>query len=358
MKLSLTKVERDNYNQWDSFCSLSDDAWLMHTSKWIEFVINYKPELKSENRSFYVMLNNEIIAIVPLTVELNLLGFKEFSFGTNYTPIPALLNGVSDAQKKEIKAYIVEQIDIMAKKESICMAKFRSNTFSPNLDKTFSPLPENGVMEFLLSTFLIDLTQTEEYLWSMLRRNHRRSIKKADTLKVNFFDSTTITKDIFNLYVSTHRKASGRQTRPVETFDIMFDWIVSGEGFLVTVELDGVHIGFEMFSVYKNKVLGFSAANDPEYEDLYFVRHLLEWEAILWMKKQKYTVYDIGFNQYTSLIDSPDDKQLSITHFKKGFGGEKHFIYLVEKYYNKKYLLKIQADRIKQFSESIEFFEE
>jgi len=134
----------------------------------------------------------------------------------------------------------------------------------------------------------------------------------------------------------------------------MYYWIKMGLGFLVVVQYQNRNIGFECYVMYKNIVSGLSAANDPDYEHLP-IRHALEWNAILWMKKQGVKYYEIGKQRYGILPYSfPDKKLLDIPHFKRGFGGQAFPLFCVEKYCDKDYFLEIYRERMEKFAASFD----
>jgi len=62
MNLSEKKYESGQEKEWEAFCGTSPDAWFWHTSGWLEYTLNYRPELKSKgNAAMYGMM-----AKVPL----------------------------------------------------------------------------------------------------------------------------------------------------------------------------------------------------------------------------------------------------------------------------------------------------
>jgi len=358
MTAKIVKLTEDKYKDWDRFCEQNDDAWFLHTTDSIQYALNYKPELKSKDLSFLVYRQDEIAAVVPLAIESYANGKKEFSFGAGENIFPALKNGFKQDVREDIFQLIFSEIDRLADQEKVVRAKFRFSTLSPSFLKNTMPvnyLFMLGYLDTSLNTLMIDLNKTEEQLWDDLRRNHRRNILKGENFKVKIYTAKNITKEIFDAYKKMHRKAAGRQTRPDITFDLMYGWLTRNLAFLAVVEFEDKMIGFEYYSVYKNNVEGFSAANDPDYEKDHPIRHLLEWEAIKWMKNQRFNFYEIGLQWYGNLLhDYPDQKQLNISHFKKGFGGFTMPLMAGEKYYDKNYFLEIYQQRINKFALGLE----
>lgn len=358
MDIKLIPLTEDNSQNWNEFCQASDDAWFWHTTDWLNYTRRYKPELKTQNLSFLAYKQDKIIAVVPLTVEIYRKEgdtTREFSFGGAAVPAPVLSNDLDRIEKDLVYNIIFTEIDRLAKEnwvKRICMRQSPLAGSFLNKKFSFNYLMKYDYIDTSLNTQLIDLNKSEDELWKDLRRNHQRNIKKGNMFKTIIFTAENTTKDIFAAYKNMHHRAAGRQTRPDETFDLMYEWLARGLAFLVVVEFENKFIGFEYYSVYKNNVYGFSAANDPDCERDFPIRHLLEWEAILWMKEQKFDFYEIGLQQFGILpYNFPDQKQLNISHFKKGFGGFTVPWFMGEKYYDKDYFDLIYQDRVRQYGE-------
>lgn len=361
MDYKITKLTENEYKDWDEFCLESAGAWFWHTADTLEYILNYKPELKTKNFSFFIGRQNKILAIIPLILEvigLNENYFFEFSFSGcgGAIPAPALSNNLTTAEQDLIYRLIFTEIDRLAAESKVKRLRLRLRPLF--LDKVaeggqYKRLISHGFNDISLSTQLIDLRKEEKVLWDELRRNHRRSILKGDKFEIKFYDNMNITKGIFYEYKEMHHKASGRKTRPNKTFELMFDQAKRGFGFLVVASLNQKNIGFEFYTIYKKQAEGFSAANDPDFEYLP-IRHRLEWEAMLWMKSRDMDFYDIGIQQSGPLpYDLPTAKEINISHFKKGFGGQTVPLLTLEKFYDKKYFCEINEIRKKEFADYI-----
>jgi len=349
--MEINKLTKDKYDEWDDFCLKSDSAWFWHTIAWREYILNFLPEREAKDFSFFLGEKGDIKAIVPLICEINEFEgekFLEFSYQNAAVPAPALANNLSLEQRKLIEEAVFKEIDRLARENKIARARFWISPLSPGFLKKYAAnnfLLNCRFEDISLNTLLIDLRKSEANLKKELRRNHRRNILKGKEFKVSVYAKENIKDEIFCEYKKMHHKAAGRKTRTDKTFELMLKWIKEGWAFLAVVEFNGKKIGFEYYSVYKNNVYGFSAANDPDFGHLP-IRHTLEWEAILWMKKQGFSFYEIGLQQYKPLpYDFPSKKQLNISHFKKGFGGFAVPLFIGEKYYEKNYQLKIRQWR-------------
>lgn len=363
MGFEIVKLTEEKHKAWNNFCLISDDAWFWHTTDWLNYTLNYQPALKTKNLSFLVYKQKIIKAIIPLTLEIYSRAgknYNEFTFGGFAIPAPALANKMVRIEKDRseedlVNELIFKEIDRLAEDYKVMRVWLRQTPLAPSyLNKKIfiNNLIKLGFMDVSLNTRLIDLHRSEDDLWKDLRRNHRRNIRKAEKFQVLIYAQKDITKEIFSAYKALHKKAAGRQTRPDITFDLMYDWLERNLAFLAAVKFENKFIGFEYYSVYKNNVYGFSAANDPDYEKDYPIRHLLEWEAILWMKKNNFDFYEIGLQQFGALLhDFPDKKQLDISHFKKGFGGFLVPWFMGEKFYDKEYFLTVYQERIKKYAD-------
>jgi Acetyltransferase (GNAT) domain len=359
--MNIIELTADKYGLWDNFCLNSNDAWFWHTSAWLGYTVNFKPQLRTKSLSFFVYGQDRILACVPLTMESKELSgeiFNEFSFGGDAIPAPIYNNDLVADEVVTIQEYIFREIDRLARRNNIVRASFRQVPMARSFidgPKQHNYLLKYGYVDISLNSQVIDLKKEEGALFNDLRRNHRRNIKKASALRTLIYTADNITREKYMAYKEMHHKAARRKTRPDITFEMMYDWLKQGCAFLAIVSLDDKQIGFEYYSVYKNNVYGFSAANDPDYEYLP-IRHLLEWDATLWMKRQGYAYYEIGLQQYGTLpYDFPDKKQLDISHFKRGFGGFTVPFFIGEKYYSKEYWLRINESRDEKFLNNYEF---
>lgn len=361
MKFEIVRLTPDKYKEWDYFCLESDDAWFWHTTDWIEFIVNREEELKTQNLSFLVYQAGRLKAVAPLAIETHQSAegeVKEFSFERWSIPSPAFANNLSRVvhdrtERDMLEDFVFKEIDRLAARHKVVRGRLDQTPLAPlflNHSIAFDYLMKFGYNNISLHTQLIDLQKPLEELQNDLRRNHRRNIKKGGNFKVVFYTAKDSTPAIFNAYKEMHHKAAGRKTRSDATFALMYDWLKRGLAFLAAAMLEGQPIGFEYYNIYKNNVYANSAANDPDFSHLP-IRHALEWEAIAWMRRHGFSYYEIGLQQYgNQLYDFPNKKQLDISHFKKGFGGFTVPWFRGEKYYDEKFFLKTNKQRIENYA--------
>lgn len=359
--MEIVSLSKDFHKDWDIFCMKSDDAWFWHTTEWMEYLLNYKPDLKNESLYFFVKEKNKILAIVPLAIENTIFKDKkctELSFGGSALPAPALHNDLDKKNRSKILNFIFEYIDSLAAKYNILRVTYKFSPLAPSFIETdypqFNYLMRYSFIDASSSTRIIDLQKSKGDLWEDIRRNHKRGIDKIkNNFEILIYTEKNITQEIFDAYRLMHKKAAGRVTRPLSTFEKMHQWIRDGSAIL-TASKDkekNKYNGFEYYSIYKKNVYGFSAANDQEYSSIP-IRHLIEWETMMWLKERGYKYYEIGQEYYgPHLHNYPSDKEINISGFKQGFGGFAVPFFIGEKYYSTEYFNYTMNARVKKFIE-------
>lgn len=356
--MEIISLTPDRYPQWDKFCLDSDDAWFWHTTDWLEYSLNYKPSLRSESRSFMVCQDNDILAVCPIILEWITDGgnkIPELSMGGLPCSVPAIANDISKSHQKKVLKQVFKEIDRIAGEGSVQRVSFRFSPLAPSfferIVKEGNFLTLYGCIDISLSTQVIDLNKTIEELWTDLRHGHRYDISRGKkVLEVDMFDSKNIEKGVFDTYIELHHKAAGRITRPRETFEMMFEWIKSGNGALAGVRMGEKYVGFALLTLYKSRAYYGSGCMDSESPEIP-IGHFMQWCVIKWLKEQGYDLYEIGFQYYAGYMhSSPSDKEMNISKFKRGFGGFTTPLFIGEKFYSKEYFVKIHTDRIHSYA--------
>jgi hypothetical protein len=341
--MTILPLNKDLFQQWDNFAQESDDAWFWHTTNWMEYSQEYSAGNFLENRSFLITEDSEIRAICPVFIE------KSFDKGTNYyqlsysnEPMPALAikNNLSQmAIKKILDFYLCELNKIASENKVGCISVKITPVAKSYLKEklpSFNPFLKYGYIDLPHQTQIIDLRNSLEYLWDDIRKGHKSAIKSASkVINVNIWDSRIITSDKFSQYQLLHQKDAGRVTRSKKTFDLMYNWVKSGRAVLIEAVFDRKPIGFTLIVVYKDGAYYASSCKDPNHNDL-FLSHLMQWEIIKYLKNNGLNFYDIGLqyfcNQWFRLSS---EKDINISKFKKGFGGNTIRVVVSEYYFDR-----------------------
>ncbi|OGC22601.1 hypothetical protein A3J90_06980 [candidate division WOR-1 bacterium RIFOXYC2_FULL_37_10] len=347
--MKIVPLTKDKYQDWNEFCLKSDDAWFWHTTDYLEFSIACHHENNVRSLSFMVYDDVGIMAICPLLLEEVNCNDHEINIFSNsimggYEVHPALKTDISDERKEKVRKLIFSFVDDFACKNNVKSAAF---SFVPlaNYPQSLKQLSFNYLMKYgyfnhSLNTQILDLTSSYETLNRDVRKGHKYDIKRGEkAYVVDIFDKNNITKDIFNFYRLLHHKASGRITRPLVTFDMMYKWILDGNGVLCGLKYNNIYIGFSLIITYKNAAYYGSASDDPDAKVDVPISHIIQWETVKWLKNNGFVCYEIGLQQYSSqLYDNPNQKDIDISLFKRGFGGKTITVHRGIKYYDKQFM--------------------
>lgn len=356
--MKIVPLTKDRYQEWDEFCLRSNDAWFWHTSKWLEFTLNYRPDLKSTSLSFEVTEGCKILAICPVLLET--IKFEngvvlEFSFGASSTWAPAFANDLSDRKRERVINTTFDHVDRLARENGVVRASFKLCPLAPRFLN--SNVPQNnyfmkrGYMDVSVNTQIIYLAQDLKAIRNGVRKGHHYDINRGfKQLEVVTLDKSNILRDDYEKYCELHHKAAGRITRPIITFEMMYDWILGGDAMLFGAKLGEKNVGFSYVFTYKKRAYYGSACNDPEYPQMP-IGHVLHWRAIEWLKEHDFEYYEIGYQQYGCLPhDFPSQDEINISYFKRGFGGFTAPYFHGEKYYSKDYYVKVNLERLNKYA--------
>ena len=358
-EITLVPLEQNRYAIWDQFCLENSEAWFWHTSHWIEYTLHYRPDLRPQSRSFICLLRDRVVAICPLILEsyaATPMVSAEFSFGGDATPMPALADDLSDADRKMVSQAVFGRVDALARELKVGRVSFRAAPVSPHFwnlpQPQENPLMKLGFQDISLATQVIDLSPDETQLLRDMRKGHRADITRAAKLLDAFvLDKDTITRKSFESYRMLHHKAAGRVTRPLATFEMMFQWIQQGTAVLCCAKLGALDVGFALVSVYKDAAYYSSSCEDPEHNFLP-IGHILQWKVMQWLKTHGIRRYEIGMQPFPGQSHTlVSDKELRIAFFKRGFGGMAVPFWRGEKFYSREYYVQVSERRTRAFAE-------
>ena len=358
--MDLIPLSDEQRADWDAFCQESSDAWFWHETGWLDYTLAYRPEAKARSLSFLCREGKRVLAVVPLILEHSIEDGREvrkFSCGGMHLPAPALADDLSAVQRDDLREKIFGVVDALAARFGVAHSLFRISVLTPWQIKPARPagnyLLGHGFLDASITTRVLDLRLSEGELWDGARRNHRRNIENGRAaLKSYIYAGAEAAGVKFDEYRAMHALASGRVTRPARTFELMREWLAAGRGCLAEVrDSSGRGVGYEVYMTHKGSSYGLSACNDPAVERVLPVRHLIEWETMLWMRARGTEFYEIGDQYFGTLpYDFPDAKKVSISHFKYGYGGFTMPHLRAEKFHSREYWEVEQARRSALFA--------
>jgi hypothetical protein len=164
----------------------------------------------------------------------------------------------------------------------------------------------------------LSLAKTEEELFSRLRSNTRRNIKKAirSGVQIEFGHSLDAVEDFYKLNCIT-RKRHGIPPQPGEFFKKVYERVIAkGYGCVISALYAGKIISSSVFLHFGKRALYKYGASDLIYQDVR-AANLVMWEAIKWYR-------DKGFQDLNLGRTEPDNKGL--LQYKRGWGGEERVL--------------------------------
>ena len=360
MNFTIVPLSGEHYDDWDAVCRASQKAWFWHTTQWLDYTVAYNPALESKSCSFLLYENSSAVAAVPLLMERIQNGQAaslEFSFGGGWLPSPVCISGLSSKKEKQIFKAAFDHIFALARDKNIARIRCRSNPFVHLQSKMAAFIPttvQYGFTPYLLPTQIIDVTKNSAILLKEMRKGHRSDIKKGEKKLESFVISNeNISYDLFEAYRQLHNKAAGGQTRPAETFEMMYEWIKNGFGTLFGAKLDGRPVSFAYVNTYKDCAYYSSACNDPEIQNLPLA-HFVQWHILKWLHDHNFHHYEIGWQFYSPTVLFPVSiKEIAISSFKRGFGGITVPMVLSEKFFSRNDYLAVSRERTKYFAETL-----
>ncbi len=352
--MEIVQLTTYKYQEWDNFCLASDDAWLWHTTKWLEYEINVNPKLQVESKSFLVYDNNKIVAICPLLLH-RLPSHNEFSYGYEPGQTPAFENGLSNKERKRIMKFVFDHIDELAIENKVVKTTLvfpiLNNSYISAERQQYNYLMQYNYLDTSINTNIIDLSISLDRLKKQLRHGHSSDIDRAKkSVEVSIYNHENINREVFDDFISVHYGVSERRDRPSITIEILYDFILENKAFLAMAKDGDNVLGFSYFYNFKNNVYYGASCKKNNSSKLPF-SHYIQWKAIEWMKNNDFHYYELGWQEFgNTLSHFPSDKEVNISKFKRGFGGFFVPLFSGEKYYDKNFFLKEYQERINKYA--------
>lgn len=353
--MEIILLTEENKAQWNEFCVKSADAWFWHTSGWMDYTLDYRPDLEPKQMSFFAKDNGQLIAVCPLTLE-KYKDRLEFSFGGLSMPSPAFADGLLPKIQKNAQNAVFGHVDAEAQRLGVKKVSFRGSPLAPGFLAHGMPpvnnLSKHGYLDKSFETQILELTPSIDELKSSARKGHKYDINRsAKALDSAYVHGENADRNIFDQYCELHRKDAGIYTRPQSTYDAMYEFIRKGNAVLFGAKAKegGQFIGFSYFIIYKNGIYYASASKRNDLIEVP-VAHFLLWEAVKFAKEKGLKYFELGWQFYEpSFQYNTTKKESAISEFKRGFGGEPVPQMISEKYYDAEFFAKEYGERLENY---------
>lgn len=323
--MDFTPVDESLEAGWDDFCTEASGAWFWHKRAWRSYTLAYRPQAHSRSLAFAVRDGGRLVGAVPLMLEEH-DDSARFSFGGGPCWAPAVAPDLPPHRLERVLTGMFAHVDELAAAHGVSSATWRltplANGWTSYLPFFLAATTRAGYVDVSLTSSVVDVSRPFAEIRTQMSKGHRAALTSGARLGLSAVVHTGAdAAPAFDAYRRLHAKAAGRVTRPAETFEMMRDWLVAGDGALVQADLHGEAIGFAYLNLDGRRAYYTSGANDPEIGQLP-IGQALQGAALEWLSSAGFQLYELGLQQFGELpYDSPSGKDLGISRFKRGFGG-------------------------------------
>ena len=304
----------------------------------IDSLLLFVKDLLIDN-SFVIVENNQCVGICFLPIE-NLNGIISISRSGVYIVSPLSV-------EKRIEKKIYKEIERISVRLKVQQVKFCLDPLILEYKDKFNTLLEYGFIDSSTTDCLVDLNRTEKDIWKALRKSYKgliNSILKDESFEIVIIDCNNVDYKLHEMYRELHSKCAGGATRSKETFDKQFEMLQNKSATLIGLKYKNKFIGFNYFFHFQKTVIYASGADDPEYENKKIpIYHVLLWSAIQYYKNKGFDYMEFsqpcGYNKINGFNDYLDEKQISISYFKRGMSSRMIPFFRGIKYFDKAILI-------------------
>ena len=311
------KVEKSiARKRWDDFLDRISSYNLFSCIEYYELV---KAEI------FFVIAYNEentIVGGIICRIRGGVFPYSIFSKSLWIESGLLVINSNPDIEK-HLKMELIKSVEKEARNQKCILIKFNHWCMEKNPEIFLS----NNFDIIFNSTFISDLTLSQDELYSKLDRNIKAAIKKAKKGQLKFniakADELCIIHDFYNIYKFTQKRAINYHkniSMTLKPFNLIKGLLQLEKlnSYVVYTEFDDKIAAGIILVKNGDTLIGYIAASDIELNRKFGASSLLFWESMLWAKKQGFKYFDFGGIPNNQ---DADDPAYGVYRFKKNFGG-------------------------------------
>lgn len=305
---------------WNEFTTENNNASWRYLLNWLIYQRMYSNSNFAKDLSFIILNDKMPIAICSLFLE-QCNEKMQFSYANGYQTAPLIKKDLHLKYREKIERICFEKIDELAKEYDASKIMLSLDPLSENYDHNI--LMEYKYLDSSINTTIVNLSLDKKNLWSNLRKSFKSLINNGkDKFNIFVMDYNNPDFEIHENYRELHHKTSGRVTRIIETFNLQFEMLKEDNAILIGLQHGDRFIAFSYFLHNKTGAYYASASDDPDFETDVPVGHCIIWTAIEYYKKKNLEYLDMGLQQFShQIFDHPSQKDISLSFFKRGFGG-------------------------------------
>jgi FemAB family protein len=301
---------------WADVVLTSNFSSVGHIENTVEYYVEY---FSGINLSFVIFENTKPIAVFPLFVYENDQGWIISSNGQS---LIEPLHTSSSGNKKKNRIEITLKKVIFALVNKLQVTTIRVSSLTPNsLSSWYLLWVSDASKVSVTHHLLVDLLSSLKDIKLKFRKSFKPLISKSER-EWNISVNENVTGKVFEEFRLLHLEVSGRQTRSLDSWLIQQKQVEFNEAFLVEIrDADMKMVGAGLFT-YTKDIGQYSVG---VYKRELFDKplgHGVQAKAIEHLKSKGCKWYEIGQKQCVLDEIMPTEKELSISHFKKGFASD------------------------------------
>ena len=166
------------------------------------------------------------------------------------------------------------------------------------------------------------LINPKKLLFNNVRKGHKSNINRSQKLLILYvLDKHTYSQDLFNRYVNLYYQIKGN-LRNARAFKLDSVAVKSGFKTIMLCEYKNELVGAIALHTYNDKArYNSSVVKHNEFKGIY-PTHFLLWSAIMYLKDNKFELFEIGEQVVESELYEVTEKEKNLSHFKAGWGAD------------------------------------
>jgi len=288
----------------------------------VEYSREYASDSRFEDVSFLTEENGAPLMGVRAALREHPDGLQEISgFGRHIVFLEA--QGLEPLQRDGAAGIVREELQNILQTHENATAIYLEHR--PTLSPVSRLLLDSGAEAAATFSQIIDLSAPETQLRSQIRKSYKSLINwGTKNLKLRLLDHTNVTVEAMEQFRLLHVEVAGRETRSARTWELQLEMIRAREAFAIFGDMERQLVTAALFMHSPKYCLyGVSASKRELFEKP--LSHAVLWMAILHAKKTGCRFFESGWQYFPKQgKPPPTPKELNISAFKKGFGGETH----------------------------------
>jgi hypothetical protein len=285
------------------------------------------------NYSFLLEEEGEIVAACPLIVEIQTINDVNYKIGSLFNlslPGPLIFNNINNNRIKNIVRAVFQNLEEKARELNISKIQYDFsylNSCTEMISIIYKVLHKYHYLDTSLLTQRLDISKCPSEIMKQVSKGHRAIINKSK-LEVLFQNV-----DYLKITINDFKKKMNVYHMDDNKLKYFFKLYNFNRLEFCDIYLESEEIGSLVFLKNNQDISYFLSHKKNGIDDS--IHHKGLWASIEKYHFEKYKYLDYGVVFYGKNMNYiPSAKQLGISHFKSGFGGEICQFIRFEKYFD------------------------